>query len=273
MLMTGLPMRGSMCSQSNRIALRMDDVGASSKYFQVYGKNYMRVGTKKIAIPSQITNFLWLKKCPLWKGPAPYSELSADAWRDVCDLLRSRHAKMTVAVTAGWVEADSSIIPFPEKYPEQARILRDAVNEGLIRIANHGLTHCVVGRHVPLLFHSNRVYHREFWEWVPRETQRDHLARSQEILEEYFQQRIRVLVPAGNVFSAATIDACSEYGIDIINCNTGESQCDGVRVLLNDDVKAFHDWDVVQGGIAWLAQLLQECDGMEKVFVDELVEC
>ena len=75
---------------------------------------------------------------------------------------------MTVAVTAAWAERSDRVTPFPERCPSAAVAFKEGVRRGLIEIANHGLTHCVLDRNLFRLhwFSSNRTYHREFWPWV-----------------------------------------------------------------------------------------------------------
>jgi hypothetical protein len=73
--------------------LRIDDIGASTKQFEVYSKR--RFG-----------NFLFLKYLPWFKAWGPYQEMSADEWQQVLDLLTKCPAKLTVGVTASWVEKD-----------------------------------------------------------------------------------------------------------------------------------------------------------------------
>jgi len=70
-----------------------------------------------------------------------------------------KKVKLTVGITACWVTYDGDLIPFPEKYPEQADLLKFGSESGLLEIANHGLTHCVVGKHF-FISSSNRHYFR-----------------------------------------------------------------------------------------------------------------
>ena len=54
--------------KNNPLVLRMDDVGASSKKFNVYSK-------------SRIGNFLFLKKIKPFKAWGPYEEISTEQWK------------------------------------------------------------------------------------------------------------------------------------------------------------------------------------------------
>jgi peptidoglycan/xylan/chitin deacetylase (PgdA/CDA1 family) len=197
--------------------------------------------------------------------------MSVEEWKEVYNLLRSFAAKLTVGVTAGWVERNGTITIFPEKFSKVAKVLKDGLNEGLLEIANHGLTHCVVGKHLPRLFSSNRQYHREFWESIPREIHFDHLDQSQSILQDYFETRITTLIPPGNVFSQDTIDAAQQNGIKRINClNVGPSNGE-INIIGNESVIDFHDREIVLEGVEWLKRKLESLpEDTEFVFVKEL---
>ncbi|MBI4253675.1 MAG: polysaccharide deacetylase family protein, partial [Candidatus Rokubacteria bacterium] len=141
------------------VALRLDDVGAASKRHEVYGLTRVRVGTLVVPFPG---NFLFLKYLPPIKRWGPYRELSAPEWEGVLAALETAHARMTVAVTAGWVESDGGVTPFPRKFPAAAGVIREGVRRGLLEIANHGYTHCVLRDRLfrPRLFAGNREFHR-----------------------------------------------------------------------------------------------------------------
>ena len=68
------------------------------------------------------------------------------------------------------------------------------MQDGIIEIANHGLTHCVLIENLfyPRPFSSNRKFHREFWKWLSPEIHKEHIYRSQEILSNYFNEDIVV---------------------------------------------------------------------------------
>lgn len=229
------------------ICLRIDDIGASSKRFEIYSKRWRGLG-----------NTLFLKYLPGFRAWGPYREMTADDWEAVYRILRHRGAKLTVAVTGAWVERDATLVPFPEKFPEEAAKLKEGLQAGLLEIANHGLTHCVLQdfRFRPKAFGSNRKDHREFWEWLPEATHLDHLRRSQDILQGYFQDTVTTLVPPGNVFCDATLRAASRVGIERVNCNTPGRAYPGLEIIGNDRVFAFHDRELVLFGARWLEEKL-----------------
>lgn len=208
------------------IAFRMDDVGASTKKFEVYSKK-------------AIGNILFLKYHFPFKAWGPYDELLPEVWDSILRLLFESKARMTVAITASWVEENGALIPFPEKFPAQSKIIKDGLRTGLLEIANHGLTHCIVGKHLPRLFFSNRKYHREFYEYVQESVVQDHLKKSQEILESFFERKIITFTPPGNVCSPFTKNLTSKFGLKIISAK-------------EDNTFAFHDRDIVLHGTNWL---------------------
>jgi hypothetical protein len=223
----------------------LDDVGASSKRYEV-SRIRIRVFGKRL-----VPRNLW--------GWAPYREMHADEWRQVFDVLQGASARMTVAVTAAWADRSDRVTPFPVMFPRQAEALKDGVRLGRIEIANHGLTHCVLegNRFRPRWMSSNRVYHREFWEWVPLAVHEQHLRRSQDILQEYFGVPVVTFVPPGNVFTQGTLDAAERCGLRYMSCQTEPQQVGKLRVIGNKDVLPFHDRDLVTNGVGWLQSLIE----------------
>jgi peptidoglycan/xylan/chitin deacetylase (PgdA/CDA1 family) len=253
------------------VALRLDDVGAASKQHEVYGLTRIRVGPLALPFPG---NFLFLKY--LWpiKRWAPYPELTAGQWDEILRTLSDAGATLTVGVTAAWVERDGRIVPFPIKFPGPARVLREGAVSGLLEIANHGYTHCVVdnGRFRPRLFSGNRPWHREFYDWLPEEVHRDHLRAAQEILASWIGAPVQTLVPPGNVLSAKAVALAASVGIRFIS-RTGvmpDGARDGVTFVDDSRVVAFHDRDIVTRGVAYLRRLIDSHRGARFVTLSEL---
>ena len=226
-----------------KIALRIDDIGASTKKYEVYSKKLFG-------------NILFLKYLKYFRAWAPYSEMTVEMWEQVMDILRKTNACLTVGVTAAWVNKDNSIIPFPEKFPAQARIIKQGWKEGLLEIANHGFTHCVVGKHLPRLFSSNRKYHREFWDWISRDIHFEHLEKSQTIFQEWLGESPTTLIPSGNVYTVDTLEAAKKHGIERINSYIDHGVESSVRIINNDQIDAFHDREIVLEGKVWLERKL-----------------
>lgn len=207
-------------------------------------------------------NFLFLKYVPPIKRWGPYRELSAADWEGVLGALEAAGSRMTVGITAGWVERDGRVIPFPRKFPDQASVLREGAARGLVEIANHGYTHCVLQDRLfrPRLFSGNRRYHREFHDWLPDSMHREHLARAQEILEGFFGAPVRTLVPPGNVFAKATVAAAVAVGIRYLSCRNADRWGPVQGVTLVDDrvVVALHDRDLVSRGLGPFRRLLRD---------------
>lgn len=251
--------------------LRLDDVGAATKQYEVYGRTRIPLGPVSFPFPG---NFLFLKYLPPIKKWGPYREMRETEWESLWNLLRLQGTKLTIAVTATWVERDGSLTPFPVKYPAQARSLKSALKEGLIEIANHGLTHCVLanGQFKPRYFSSNRKAHREFWDWIPWETQRRHLRESQQILQDYFETAIVTFVPPGNVFQEATVELAREAGIRTISCKTTTRLEKDMAFIGDEDLLTFHDREIALEGLGWLTQRLDQLDHRPLQFVRELGE-
>ncbi|PYN01442.1 MAG: hypothetical protein DME07_13810 [Candidatus Rokuibacteriota bacterium] len=240
------------------VALRLDDVGAASKQHEVYGLTRIRLGSRALPFPG---NFLFLKYLPPIKRWGPYRELSAREWEGMLVALEAAGARMTAAITAGWVGADGGVTPFPRKFPDAAGVIREGVRRGLVEVANHGYTHCVLRDRLfrPRLFGGNREFHREFHDWLPPATHREHVTRAQSILQECFGQSVVTFVPPGNVFSRATLDAAAGCGVRYVSClDPGRfGPVDGLTWVADRDVVALHDRDVVLGGLAALERVLR----------------
>ena len=237
-----------------KIVLRMDDVGASTKHFEVYSK-----------VP--FGNFLFLKYMPLLRAWSAYDEIKTEQWKGIFEYLYKEEAKISIGLTASWVEKDGSLTPFPEKYPEQANIIKQAYQDGLVEIANHGLTHCVVGKHLPKLFSSNRKYHREFWDWLSQEVHDQHILKSQEIFDSWLGEKPTVLVPPGNVYSEKTLSAAESNNIKMINSSSRINNETNVIITDETFVDPFHDKDIVEFGIKWLFNKIQKYKELEFSFV------
>jgi predicted deacetylase len=239
------------------LALRMDDVGAASKRYEVYGLTRLRVGPLALPFPG---NLLFLKYVPPIKRWGPYRELTAGDWQALLDRLAARGSRLTVGVTAGWVEPNGSVTPYPKKFPEASRLVREGAERGLLEVANHGYTHCVLEnrRFRPRWFSGNRAEHREFYDWLPEAVHREHLRRSQDILQGFLGRAVETLVPPGNVLSRKTLAAAAAAGIRYVSCLGAErwAPADGLRLIDDARVVAFHDRDVVRGGMAWLERVL-----------------
>ena len=255
---------------NNIVAFRIDDIGASTKRYEVYSKR--RFG-----------NFLYLKYLKSFGAWGSYREMSIVEWYGLFAILREFSGKLTVGVTAAWVERNGKLTPFPDKFPEEAEVLKKGLNEGLLEIANHGLTHCVVRKHLPRAFSSNRQYHREFLKLLPREIHFDHLEQSQKILQDYFGTRITTLIPPGNVFTNDTVEAAYSYGIKRINYANRKNSFlrENIKIINGqvtynkniplENVICFHDREIVMGGVDWLKRKLEEIPAdTEFVFVKNL---
>ncbi len=249
------------------IALRMDDIGASSKRYEMYARRDLRLGP--LTVPG---NWLFLKALPSLRGWAPYRELQSNEWLQIYNLLDKHRAVLTVGVTAAWVNWDASLTPFPQRFPSQAAVLREGVQAGLIEIANHGLTHCVLEGFAfrPAWRHGNRRAHREFWAHVPLEVQDRHLQQSQQILADTFHVDVVTFVPPGNVFTDQTLELAARYGLRVVSCSTPPRSHPQLRIIGNEGVLPFHDREIVLEGTRWLERQMEALSGRRFCFVRDL---
>ena len=256
-------------SNDRLVAFRLDDVGACSKRYEVYSDWSCGLGPLRIS-----GNWLALKYAPPFKKWGPYREMTAQEWRQIFQLLDRAQAHLTVAVTAAWVESSTKMIPFPERFPEEAAALREGVRTGLVEIANHGLTHCVVEGEAfrPRWWSSNRPFHREFWPWVPQEIQEDHLRRSQAILQDTFQTEVVTFVPPGNVFTPSTLEIAKRYGLRYVSCQASGQSGEPMIMIDEENVRVFHDRDIVLRGVAWLERQLEGVAGSRVCTVRSFAE-
>lgn len=255
----------------DKVAIRIDDFGASTKKFEIYGKTRLKFNeyTLPIPIPKQLTNFLFFKKFKYWKGWGPYEELSPEQIERMIVFCKDNKLKFSLAVTAGWVDKNSNIIPFDKKFPKQLNLLKKGVECGVFEILSHGLTHCIVGKHLPKNFSSNRKFHREFYDYLPKNKILDHLNKSKDILENAFNTNIDILVPPGNVYGRKTIEGCLKAGYKILTCNTKTRVEDGLIILGNENIIDLHDKDFVEEPITTYERL--KSINSKTVFVSELV--
>ena len=235
--------------------LRIDDIGASTKEFNIYGRNTIEIGKKTISFPQFISNFLFFKRLPFITGWGKYKELNYEDWIDIINTLKDHNAKLNIAITACWVEKDGSLTKFNNKFPEQTEIIKYGVNENIFYILNHGLTHCIPGKHVPFRFKSVQKYHREFTNFLPLEKQYMHIRESQLILEEIFGEKPKILVPPGNMFNEDTLISMQKLNIRIIQCERNQSHQPNNEIIKKYEIKhiansknieVIHDKDIVK---------------------------
>ena len=204
------------------IPLRLDDIGSASKQWEVYSH-------------TRLANVGPLKYFSPFKAWGPYRELNAWELETLFATIDAMDSQITVAITAAWVERNNILIPYYLKYPEQAKVIRTWMLRQTVEVANHGLTHCVVGHHRPRWFSGNRQWHREFVPGdVDEETMIRHVASAQKILERFFGKRPTTFVPPGYVFPNHLHTLVKPLGIDYI-------------ATASDGCHVWHDRDFVIG--------------------------
>ena len=255
---------------------RLDDVGASTKLYNQRGKVWWRVSGIDLPI-APFANLLFFKRIPPFKLWGPYSELTSRQWEEILNILKKHQAKITVGVTACWAESKDKLIPFGKKFPKQTAILKAGQDEGLLEIANHGLTHCLLkdNKFLPHLFSSNRKYHREFYDWLPDEYHKEHIEKSQEILSMIFKRDIVTFIPPGNVWSGKTEYYAHRAGIKYLSsleekAPTGKVS-NGLVYVGDRKVFDFHDRDIVLKGVGWLENKIKN-EKNHFIFIKEYLD-
>jgi SAM-dependent methyltransferase len=165
---------------------RIDDIGASTKHFNQHGKKHVKL-FGKIPFYFPFANVGFFKRVEPFRGWAVYDELTVNEWKDILMVFKEHSIVPIIAVTATWVERDGMLTPFPQKFPGEALLLKEALHRGEIMIANHGLTHCVVGKHLPRFWSSNRKYQREFLPELPKK----HIANISCILKIFWNHILK----------------------------------------------------------------------------------
>ena len=261
--------------EKERIALRIDDFFSCTKKYEASGKEFITICGKAIYI-SRLSNFLFLKYVPGFRNRLPCKEMTIPGLESMFNIIERNNAKVTIGVTAAWVEKDGSLVPFFDKFPNRAKFLKEKVKSGIVEIANHGFTHCIEGKHRPHLFRQNRTFHREFWSWVPQEVHREHLNKSQKLLSEYFDCSVVTFVPPGNVWTKDTENFAYNAGIKYLSsyehlAPTGQIS-NNITYIGNSKVIALHDRDVILNGEHWFKDLLDKNSDKEIITVKEMGE-
>lgn len=238
------------------VLFRIDDIGAATKEFEQHGRKWFKLFGKKI-IYFPLANFWFLKRIKPFKRWAKYEELTVSEWEEFLNIFKENNIVPVISITATWVNKDGELIPFPEKFKEEALFLKQAFDREEIIIANHGLTHCVVGEHLPRFWESNRSSWREFLPNLPEEWHINNIKRSQDILESFFKKPITIFVPPGNMWSFKTYIALKNTNIKTVMSNKymldSDQDMDGINFIKDsEDVFAFHDRELKIFGKKWL---------------------
>lgn len=237
------------------VTFRIDDIGASSKQYNQHGKKtFSWKGIPFFYFP--LANFWFFKKIKPFKKWGVYEELGAGEWQNILAVFKEKNIIPIIAITAAWADDHNILIPFPEKFPQQAALLKEAFLQNEIIVANHGLTHCVIGKHLPLLFKSNRKFHREFWPYLNDKVHEEHILKSQDILEKYFEKPIEIFAPPGNVWSKKTYQAIKNTNIRKVISKRYMLDCskpmDGIEFINDKNYFNFHDRELKLHGKEWL---------------------
>lgn len=247
--------------------IRIDDIGASAKYYNRHIKFRVSILGHDIPLPG-ILNIGPLRTSRLLGGWAVYDELEPREWDELLNVFEEYSEVPIVSVTACWIDERSVLTPFPKKFPGEAQWLKQRLKEGKVLIANHGLTHCVPGRHMPGLFGSNQTYWREFHSFMDDDYHREHIKRSQEILENFFDEQITLFVPPGNIWCRATYRALAGTNIKKVissrYMSDSDERMEGIEFISDrEGMINIHDRELKLYGSGWLAERLRSAAGKE----------
>lgn len=93
---------------------------------------------------------------------------------------------------------------------------------------------------------------------------------AQDILGSWFGAAPETLIPPGNVLSPKTVAAAAVEGIRYISCATPSAPAAGITYVDPACVVAFHDRDIVRGGVGYLERLRANRPGTAFVTVREV---
>lgn len=255
----------------SKVALRIDDIGSCSKYYNQRGQVWWKVGGRYLPL-TPFANWLFFKRMKPFKRWGIYRELTVTDWDSIFSLLRKYQAKLTVGATASWVEPDGSLTPLPKKFPDEVAKLKEGAEEGLIEIAHHGLTHCILKDNLykPRWFSENKAYHREFYDWLPEEVHKKHIFEAMDILTSYFKIDIVTFMPPGNVWCEMAEKYAFQAGLKFLSSNEAKAptgrESNGLLYIGDKNVIAFHDKEIVESGVDWLERRILEAKEKNEAF-------
>jgi len=210
--------------------IRIDDLGASTHFYERYGRKCF--------------NFWPLYNQRFFGHWGPFPEIEVRTLENFL-LSNTSNKVIIMAITASWVDGSGKAIPFPDKYPEHASLIKEFVTDKKVIIASHGLTHSVDGFHKNKLFGGNRNFHREFWDWVPFHIQLDHLKRSKDTLSECFAVDVDIFVPPGNLYSPITVQALEISGFKKVNASKDHTSESSIEFLPDEGMLLLHTRDLI----------------------------
>jgi peptidoglycan/xylan/chitin deacetylase (PgdA/CDA1 family) len=160
--------------------------------------------------------------------------LTPNAYVKIIDVLRKHKARLTCFITPACIFKDGRIRPWTETSYDEVktilRILKEGMEEGIIEIGCHGLSHLTIGykppsrwwaRVVTLLSMLGLVKYnlaREFYDSkkkkeIPYTSQKKQLEESMNLIEEYFGFKPRAFVPPAHAWDNSTEKAIAEIGM------------------------------------------------------------
>ena len=110
---------------------------------------------------------------------------------------------------------------------------------------------------MPRLLSSNRIFHRDFADWLPQFMHRKIIHQSQEILENWLEREVNILAPPGNQYSLKTLKACKNTNIKYIQSSLNLIPSDSeLNHLSLKKCRCFHDREIKLYGKKFIDSLL-----------------
>jgi peptidoglycan/xylan/chitin deacetylase (PgdA/CDA1 family) len=139
--------------------------------------------------------------------------------RSILDIFRRHRAHVTFSVIP-YARVDDDADPTPKEVVpltlEKARLLRDAMEEGFLEVAQHGYSHQRVPNMRRAFLEPPRRYHSEFSGDAPAVQSRK-ISDGRALLEERLATKIHTFVPPWNGYDRHTLEVLAELGFRAIS--------------------------------------------------------
>jgi hypothetical protein len=221
----------------NKKIIRIDDIGASTKQFERHSTKF-----------KGLINVGPLKNRQFFGDWGPYDEITPSILGEFIRFVKSdqfSNPVVILGITASYVNYDGSLITFDKYAPNLYKYILELEAMGNVVIGCHGLTHCVLKnkKFRPKFWGSNRIYHREFHDWLPRETLSNHLYMATSILRSIFKD-VSVIIPPGNLLNQYTLDVAENLDYKFLSTEDNvinSLNLSKIQPIKNDTCLRIHD--------------------------------
>lgn len=151
---------------------------------------------------------------------APYPQLSVGELENFLTEVFDRGFKVQLGITPFFAKNEHEFIPFHENLPHIYEfIIKNLKKNNMLEIGTHGFSHAVTegNRYKKYYLYNTKIYHREFWPWVPYEVQFKKIELGAAYMKRYFGN-IELFIPPGNVFTSTTCKILRNFSYKRISC-------------------------------------------------------